>query len=88
MRWQSIPRGTAIKIYKHYFADFGWFKIDRPSETFSLVLFGYSPDDVEGFIAASNKSASPPSKEFETESRKRLESLGKKYEEFNEDFIC
>ena len=55
---------------------------------FSLVLFGYSPDDVEGFIAASNKSASPPSKELETESRKRLESLGRKYEEFNEDFIC
>ena len=23
LRWQSIPRGTAIKIYKHYFADFG-----------------------------------------------------------------
>ena len=25
LRWQSIPRGTAIKIYKHYFADFGEF---------------------------------------------------------------
>ena len=23
LRWQSIPRGTAVKIYKHYFADFG-----------------------------------------------------------------
>ena len=26
LRWQSIPRGTAIKIYKHYFADFGRFE--------------------------------------------------------------
>ena len=26
LRWQSVPRGTAIKIYKHYFADFGRFE--------------------------------------------------------------
>ena len=52
------------------------------------VLFGYSPDDVEGFIAASNKSAAPPSDELDNKSRRRLESLGKDYEKLNEDFIC
>ena len=52
------------------------------------VLFGYSPDDVEGFIAASNRSAAPPSEELDNKSRRRLESLGREYEKLNEDFIC
>ena len=55
---------------------------------FISVLFGYSPDDVEGFIAASNKSASPPSQELDEKSRRRLRKLGEDYERLNEDFIC
>ena len=90
LRWQSIPRGTAIKIYKHYFADFG--EHQKVSETFlndfNSVLFGYSPDDVEEFIAASNRSAAPPSDELDNKSRRRLQRLGKDYEKLNEDFIC
>jgi len=35
LRWQSIPRGTAIKIYKHYFADFGEYLMTI--ETFSSI---------------------------------------------------
>ena len=27
LRWQTIPRKTAIEIYKHYFVDFGLFKL-------------------------------------------------------------
>ena len=53
-----------------------------------LVLFGYSPDAVEGFIEASNANISPPSTELDNKSRRRLESLGKDYERLNEDFIC
>ena len=34
MKWSTVPRVTAEKIYQHYFADF--------------VLFGYSPDEVLG----------------------------------------
>ena len=89
LRWQSIPRGTAIKIYKHYFADFGKFWMLKWNIYFFVsVLFGYSPDDVEGFIAASNKSASPPSKELDEQSRKQLKSFKKEYEKYQEDFIC
>ena len=52
------------------------------------VLFGYSPNEVEGFIAASNRSLAPPSDELDNRSRKGLENLGKDYEKSNEDFIC
>ena len=52
------------------------------------VLFGYSPDDVEGFIAESNESAAPPKDELDNKSRRRLKSLGEDYERLNEDFIC
>jgi hypothetical protein len=34
MKWSTVPRVTAEKIYQHYFVDF--------------VLFGYSPDEVLG----------------------------------------
>ncbi|CBY15214.1 unnamed protein product [Oikopleura dioica] len=40
LKWQSVPRGTAKDIYKHYYLDF--------------VLFGYSPDDVIKFINAAD----------------------------------
>ena len=52
------------------------------------VLFGYSPDEVEGFIAASNRSLAPPTDELDNRSRKGLENLGRDYEKSNEDFIC
>ena len=52
------------------------------------MLLGYSPDGVEGFIDASNKSASPPSEELDDISRRRLKKLGDNYERHNEDFIC
>ena len=55
---------------------------------FNSVLLGYSPDGVEGFIDASNKSASPPSKELDEQSRKQLKSFKKEYEKYQEDFIC
>ena len=55
---------------------------------FNSVLLGYSPDGVEGFIDASNKSASPPSEESDAKSRRRLKKLGDNYERHNEDFIC
>ena len=55
---------------------------------FNSVLLGYSPDGVEGFIDASNKSASPPSEELDEKSRSRLKKLGDNYERHNEDFIC
>ena len=32
-KWSSIPRGTAKRIYKHFYVDF--------------LLFGYSPDVVK-----------------------------------------
>ena len=59
----------SIKKYlKHFLNDF------------NSVLFGYSPDDVEGFIAASNRSAPPPSDALDNKSRRRLQRLGKDYE--------
>ena len=52
------------------------------------ILLRYSTDGVEAFIAASNKSTSPPSEEFDEKSRRRLKKLGDNYERHNEDFIC
>ena len=49
-QWSTIPRGTAELIYKHYYADF--------------VLFGYSPDEVMGFINATDHKAKPPRSGF------------------------
>ena len=40
MKWKTIPRATAIKVYQKYFADF--------------VIFGYSTEDVIPFINASD----------------------------------
>ena len=40
LKWKTIPRSSAIKIYQKYFADF--------------VIFGYSTNDVIPFINASD----------------------------------
>ena len=40
LKWKTIPRATAIKVYQKYFADF--------------VIFGYSTEDVIPFINASD----------------------------------
>ena len=40
LKWKTIPRATAIKVYQKYFADF--------------VTFGYSTEDVIPFINASD----------------------------------
>ena len=40
LKWKTIPRTTAIKVYQKYFADF--------------VIFGYSTEDVIPFINASD----------------------------------
>lgn len=40
IKWKTIPRSTAVKVYQKYFADF--------------VIFGYSTDDVIPFINASD----------------------------------
>ena len=40
LKWKTIPRKTAIKVYQKYFADF--------------VIFGYSTEDVIPFINASD----------------------------------
>ena len=70
----STIRGTAELIYKHYYADF--------------VLFGYSPDEVMGFINAANSSLAPPSEELNKKSRKILSKLAQSDLSGNQDFIC
>ena len=40
LKWSTIPRSTAVKLYQKYFADF--------------VIFGYSTDEVIPFINASD----------------------------------
>ena len=73
-QWSTIPRGTAELIYKHYYADF--------------VLFGYSPDEVMGFINASDQSAKAPSAALNAKSRAILANLARDDLDGNEDFIC
>ena len=40
LKWKTIPRATAIRVYQKYFADF--------------VIFGYSTEDVIPYINASD----------------------------------
>ena len=74
LKKSTIPRGTAELIYKHYYADF--------------VLFGYSPEEVLGFIEAANASATPPAQELNRRSRKLLKPLVEDDLTQNQDFIC
>ena len=53
-----------------------------------LVLFGYSPDDAERFIDASDANKAPPSAELDEQSRSQLKRLRTDYEKLNQDFIC
>ena len=53
-----------------------------------LVLFGYSPDDAERFIDASDANKAPPSAEMDEQSRNQLKRLRTDYEKLNQDFIC
>ena len=52
------------------------------------VLFGYSPDDAERFIDASDANKSPPTAELDEQSRNQLQRLRTDYEKLNQDFIC
>ena len=61
LKWQSVPRGTAKNIYKHYYLDF--------------VLYGYSPDDVMKFINATDKSMNAASFDQEESSRNSFRNL-------------
>ena len=50
MKWKTIPRATAIKVYQKYFADF--------------VIFGYSTEDVIPFINASDPNLGEKDDDF------------------------
>ena len=50
MKWKTIPRATAIKVYQKYFADF--------------VIFGYSTEDVIPFINASDPNLGEKGDDF------------------------
>ncbi|CAG5090180.1 Oidioi.mRNA.OKI2018_I69.PAR.g12491.t1.cds [Oikopleura dioica] len=65
MKWSSVPRLTAEKIYQHYYADF--------------VLFGYSPDEVLGFIDATRSDLKAASVAQRDQSRANLFPMRKSY---------
>ena len=74
LKWQSVPRGTAKNIYKHYYLDF--------------VLFGYSPDDVLKFINATDKSISGASFKQEENSRDSMKNALKHFQQSYTDVVC
>lgn len=74
LKWQSVPRGTAKNIYKHYYLDF--------------VLFGYSPDDVMKFINATDKSKNAASFDQEESSRGSFRNLLNNFKQKYTDVVC
>ena len=73
-KWQSVPRETAKKIYKHYYLDF--------------VLFGYSPNDVMKFINATDDSKPEATLEQEIASWRGMRFFQNNYKKCWTDFIC
>ena len=74
LKWQSVPRATAKKIYRHYYLDF--------------VLFGYSPDEVMKFINATDEAKEDATFEQEKVSRDSLQSLMRNFHGKYTDVIC
>ena len=82
--WQTIPRNIAIKVYQHYFVDFGKIKKRENHLRRSSVLYGYSPEDAMRFINASNQQLHDDHELFE-QSRQNLQKFKRKN---NYDFLC
>ena len=86
VRWHTVPRGTAIKIYRHYFADFG--TLLKNLKKLISVLLGYSPNDAMRFIDSTNFTKPEPSKSLRLKSYNNMKKKRQHYYNANQDFIC
>ena len=96
-KWSEIPRHTAIRIYKHYFADFGMFQtkvINRIigyrmlHSSYYLVLTGYPPEAALDFINSADDKKPAPAQSIIRQSRKNLQPRAAQFLSGNQDFLC